>query len=53
MVYKVKENKTFFQPFGSPAGMRIVICAQCKEITGFQVVEPSSPAQQGPLIVMP
>ncbi len=51
-VFKVKDNVDFFAPFGSPAGMRMVICAQCKEIIGFQVIEPPT-APADPLIVLP
>jgi len=42
MVYLVKQNQTFFEPLGARGfGMQITICAQCKEITGYQIMVPA------------
>lgn len=45
-----KLNENFFAPLGAPGmGMLISICAQCKEVLGFQVVTPRV-RPPGPLI---
>jgi len=42
-VFLIKVNEGFFGPLGAPnMGMQMSLCAQCKEVMGFQVVSQSS-----------
>jgi hypothetical protein len=42
-VFLIKQNANFFAPLGAPGiGMQISLCAQCKEIMGFQVISPAA-----------
>jgi len=49
MVFLIKRNEGFFLPLGFKMGMQISLCAQCKEVMGFQAVAPTIASR--PLIV--
>lgn len=52
-VILVKQNANFFAALGAPGiGMQISICAQCKEIMGFQVLTPAIAQPARPSIVL-
>lgn len=51
-VFLIKQNANFFVPLGVSMGMQINLCAQCKEIMGFQVISPAIARPPAPSIVL-
>ncbi len=51
-VFLVKQNANFFVPLGASMGMQITLCAQCKEVMGFQVMSPAIAQPAPPSIVL-
>lgn len=53
-VFLIKQNVNFFTPLGAQGmGMQISLCAQCKEIMGFQVISPAIARPPSSIVVVP